>query len=69
DQEVALNLQTQLDTELEEEERLTKQREEAANIAEYNDVQAMMDANYELAKRLQAEEQRELTIEERSKCL
>ncbi|GJW71390.1 hypothetical protein Tco_0128307 [Tanacetum coccineum] len=32
--------------ELEEEERLTKQREEAANIAKWDDVQAMMDADY-----------------------
>ncbi|GJW13538.1 hypothetical protein Tco_0017671 [Tanacetum coccineum] len=54
-------------TELEEEERLAKPREEDANIAEWDDVQAMMDADYELATRLQAEEQGELTIEEKSK--
>ncbi|GJV82073.1 hypothetical protein Tco_1517943 [Tanacetum coccineum] len=53
--------------ELEEEERLSKQKEEDANIAEWDDVQPMMDADYELAIRLQAEEQRELTIEERYK--
>ncbi|GJS87971.1 putative ribonuclease H-like domain-containing protein [Tanacetum coccineum] len=47
----------------EEEERLAKQREEDANIAEWDDVQAMMDADYELAARLQEEEQGELTIE------
>ncbi|GJZ41461.1 retrovirus-related pol polyprotein from transposon TNT 1-94, partial [Tanacetum coccineum] len=58
---------SQLQAELEEEERLTKQREEDANIAEWDDVQAMMDADYELATRLQAEEQGELTIEEKSK--
>ncbi|GJX60746.1 hypothetical protein Tco_0292136, partial [Tanacetum coccineum] len=33
DQEVALNLQAQLQAELEEEERLTRQKEEEANIA------------------------------------
>ncbi|GJZ17766.1 hypothetical protein Tco_0553889 [Tanacetum coccineum] len=53
--------------ELEEEERRAKQREEDANIFEWNDVQAMIDADYELAVRLQAQEQEELTIEERSK--
>nr|GEZ19823.1 hypothetical protein [Tanacetum cinerariifolium] len=44
--------------------------EEEANIAlvaEWDDVQAMMDADNELGERLQAEEQGELTIEERSK--
>ncbi|GKC78104.1 hypothetical protein Tco_1128878 [Tanacetum coccineum] len=53
--------------ELEEEERLANQREEDANIAEWDNVQAMIDADYELAARLQAEEQGELTIEERSR--
>nr|GEW08325.1 putative ribonuclease H-like domain-containing protein [Tanacetum cinerariifolium] len=37
------------------------------NIAKWDDVHAMMDANHKLAERLQAEEQGELTIEERSK--
>ncbi|GKB49026.1 ribonuclease H-like domain, reverse transcriptase, RNA-dependent DNA polymerase [Tanacetum coccineum] len=55
------------DAELEEEDKLAKQREEDANIAEWDDVQAMMDADYELATRLQAEEQGELTVEEKSK--
>ncbi|GKF01192.1 hypothetical protein Tco_0028115, partial [Tanacetum coccineum] len=46
---------------------LETQKEEDANIVEWDDVQAMMDADYELAARLQAEEQRELTIEEKSR--
>ncbi|GKA99479.1 hypothetical protein Tco_0827473, partial [Tanacetum coccineum] len=46
----------------EEEEKLTKQREEDANIAEWDNVQAMIDADYELAVRLQAQEQEELTL-------
>ncbi|GJU43983.1 hypothetical protein Tco_1201249 [Tanacetum coccineum] len=54
-------------SELEEEEKLARQREEDANIAEWDNVQAMMDADYELAARLQAEEQGELTIEEKSR--
>ncbi|GKD01639.1 hypothetical protein Tco_1171913 [Tanacetum coccineum] len=65
DKEVAQKLQTQLDAELEKEERLARQKEEDANIAEWDDVQAMMDADYKLAARLQAEEQGELTIEEK----
>nr|GEW56890.1 reverse transcriptase domain-containing protein [Tanacetum cinerariifolium] len=50
----------------EEEERLAKQREEDTNIAEYDNVQAMIDAVYELAARLQEEEQGELTVEDKS---
>ncbi|GJY43309.1 hypothetical protein Tco_0431522 [Tanacetum coccineum] len=67
DKEVAQKLQAQLDVELEEEEKLTRKRKEDANIAEWDNVQAMMDANYELAARLQAEEQGELTIKEKSR--
>ncbi|GJW13723.1 hypothetical protein Tco_0017856, partial [Tanacetum coccineum] len=51
----------------EEEESLANQREEDTNIAEWDDIQAMMDADYELAARLQAQEKGELTIEEKSK--
>ncbi|GJU16279.1 hypothetical protein Tco_1144245 [Tanacetum coccineum] len=36
-------------------------------IEEWDNVQAMMDADYELCKRLQEQEQGELTIEEKSK--
>ncbi|GJX57890.1 hypothetical protein Tco_0287787 [Tanacetum coccineum] len=43
----------QLNAELEEEEKLAKQREEDANIAEWDNVQAMIDADYELAAKLQ----------------
>ncbi|GJW71103.1 hypothetical protein Tco_0128020 [Tanacetum coccineum] len=67
DKEVAQKLQAQLDVELEEEDKLARQREEYENIAEWDDVQAMMDADYELAARLQVEEQGELTIEEKSR--
>ncbi|GKB81478.1 hypothetical protein Tco_0948373 [Tanacetum coccineum] len=47
--------------------KLAKQREEDANIAEWDNVQAMIDADYELAARLQVQEQEELTVEEKSK--
>nr|GEW33922.1 hypothetical protein [Tanacetum cinerariifolium] len=69
DEEVVRNLKAQLQAELEDEERLARQKEEEANIAlitEWDDVQAMMDANHELAERLQTEEQGKLTIEERA---
>ncbi|GJW37582.1 hypothetical protein Tco_0060502 [Tanacetum coccineum] len=67
DKEVAQKLQAQLDDELEEEDKLARQREEDANIVEWDNVQAIIDADYELAARLQAEEQGELTIEEKSR--
>ncbi|GJR54987.1 hypothetical protein Tco_1405508 [Tanacetum coccineum] len=57
DEEIAQKLQAQLNVELEEEEKLAKQREEDAIIAEWDNVQAMIDADYELAARLQAQEQ------------
>ncbi|GKA93553.1 hypothetical protein Tco_0815539 [Tanacetum coccineum] len=52
DEKIAQRLQAQMQAELEEEERLAREREEDANIAEWDNVQAMMDADYELAARL-----------------
>nr|GEV75785.1 hypothetical protein [Tanacetum cinerariifolium] len=69
DGKVARNLEAQLQAKLKEEERLARQKKEEANIAlivEWDDVQAMMDADHELAESLQAEEQGELTIKERA---
>ncbi|GKD22167.1 hypothetical protein Tco_1223870, partial [Tanacetum coccineum] len=57
-------------TELEEEERLAREKEEEAKIAfieSWDKTQAMIDANYQLPKKLQAQEQEELTIEWKSK--
>ncbi|GJZ58084.1 hypothetical protein Tco_0613578 [Tanacetum coccineum] len=48
-------------------ENLARQKEEDANIAEWDNVQDMMDADYGLAARLQAQEQEELIIKERLK--
>ncbi|GKF41703.1 hypothetical protein Tco_0125045, partial [Tanacetum coccineum] len=48
--------------------RLARQKEEEVNIAlieSWDNTQAMMEADFELAQRLQAEEQREIKIEER----
>ncbi|GJZ66041.1 hypothetical protein Tco_0622737 [Tanacetum coccineum] len=70
DEEIAQRLQEELQVELEEEERLARQKEEEANITlieSWDNTQAMMDADYELAARLQSQEQEELTIKEKSK--
>ncbi|GKD24158.1 hypothetical protein Tco_1230372, partial [Tanacetum coccineum] len=63
DEEIARRLQEELQAELEKEERLARQMEEDANIVEWDNIQATMDVDYELAARLQAQEQEELTIE------
>ncbi|GJS25010.1 hypothetical protein Tco_0453642 [Tanacetum coccineum] len=68
--EVARNLEAQLQAELEEEERLSRQKEEEANIAlieSWDNTQAMMDADFQLAQQMQTEEQEQLSIEEKSK--
>ncbi|GJV38962.1 hypothetical protein Tco_1417402 [Tanacetum coccineum] len=55
-EEIAQRLQAQMQAELEKEERLAREREEDANIAKWDNAQAMMDADYELATRIQKEE-------------
>ncbi|GJS82287.1 hypothetical protein Tco_0748828 [Tanacetum coccineum] len=53
--------------ELEEEDRLVRQREEEANIVSWDNVQAVIDADYQMAQQTQAEKQEKLSIEEKSK--
>ncbi|GKA87136.1 hypothetical protein Tco_0808847 [Tanacetum coccineum] len=68
DEEMARNLEAQIQAELIEEERLARKKEEEANIAlieSCDNTQAMMEADFELAHRLQAKEQGEITIKER----
>ncbi|GJS86417.1 hypothetical protein Tco_0769053 [Tanacetum coccineum] len=70
DEEMARNLKAQIQAELIEEERIVRKKEEEANIAlneSWDNTQAMIEADFELAQRLQAEEQGEITIEERSR--
>ncbi|GJV70901.1 hypothetical protein Tco_1490896 [Tanacetum coccineum] len=70
DEDLARNLQAQLEAELIEEEMLARKHEEEANIAlikSWDNTQAMMKADFDLAQRLQTEEQGEITIEERSR--
>ncbi|GJR58031.1 hypothetical protein Tco_1500193 [Tanacetum coccineum] len=65
DEELAFKLQA----EEEEEERLAKekaQQVEESNIA-WDDVQAKIDVDYQLAQRLQAQDQEELTDEEKAR--
>ncbi|GJX09302.1 hypothetical protein Tco_0199161 [Tanacetum coccineum] len=67
DEEVAQRLQAQIQAELEEEDRLVRQREEEANIVLWDNVQAMIDVDYQIAQQMQAKEQEKLSIEEKSK--
>ncbi|GJV58337.1 putative ribonuclease H-like domain-containing protein [Tanacetum coccineum] len=67
DEEVAKRLTEELEAELEEEERIARQKEDETNLISWDNTQAVMEVDYELAQRLQAEEQGELTIEERSR--
>nr|GEW37589.1 hypothetical protein [Tanacetum cinerariifolium] len=72
DEEVALKLQGELQAEFEKEQRLASERaqqEVKANIAlieSWDDIQAKIDADYQLAERLEAEEQQELNDEEKA---
>ncbi|GKE28899.1 hypothetical protein Tco_1444283 [Tanacetum coccineum] len=61
DEQEAIRLQSEFDVEV----RLAREKDEAnvALIEEWNDIQAKIDADYQLAQRLQAQEQEELTIE------
>ncbi|GJV99766.1 putative ribonuclease H-like domain-containing protein [Tanacetum coccineum] len=65
DEEITSKLQAEFD----EEERLAREKDEA-NVAlteEWDDIQAKVDADYQLAQRLQAQEQEELTDEEKER--
>ncbi|GJY27709.1 hypothetical protein Tco_0403476 [Tanacetum coccineum] len=68
DENLALNLQAEFN----EEERLARkkaEKEHEANIAlieTWDDIQAKIDVDHQLAKRMQAQEQEELSIEEKA---
>ncbi|GJT30044.1 hypothetical protein Tco_0910319 [Tanacetum coccineum] len=65
DEQEAIRLQAQFD----KEERIAREKEEAnaALIEQWNDIQDKVETDYELAQRLQVEEQEEFIIEEKSK--
>ncbi|GJU07152.1 hypothetical protein Tco_1123582 [Tanacetum coccineum] len=59
---------SKLQAEFDEEERLAREKDEA-NVAlteEWDDIQAKVDADYQLAQRLQAEEQEQFTTKQKS---
>ncbi|GJS08907.1 hypothetical protein Tco_0365703 [Tanacetum coccineum] len=67
DEQEAIRLQAEFD----EEERLAREKDEA-NIAlteEWDDIQAKVDADYQLAQRLQAEEQEQFITEQKATLL
>ncbi|GKB97114.1 putative ribonuclease H-like domain-containing protein [Tanacetum coccineum] len=67
DEEEALRLQAKFD----EEDRLARekaQQVEEANI-DWDDIQAKIDADYQLAERLQVQEQQELTIKDKTELV
>ncbi|GJZ36038.1 putative ribonuclease H-like domain-containing protein [Tanacetum coccineum] len=65
DEEATKKLQAKFN----EEERLSKDKNEANVVLteEWNDIQAKIEADHELAQRLQAEEQEELSVKEKAK--
>ncbi|GKF88373.1 hypothetical protein Tco_0259250, partial [Tanacetum coccineum] len=68
DEETTLKLQAEFDKE-ERLEREKAEKVEEANIAldeTWDDIQAKIDVDHQLAKRLQAQEQEELSIEEKA---
>ncbi|GJW57185.1 hypothetical protein Tco_0103916 [Tanacetum coccineum] len=64
DEEIALKLQAMID----EEERIARSKEEKINEANivWDEIQAKVNADYQLAERLQAEEQEQFTIYEKA---
>ncbi|GJV88416.1 putative ribonuclease H-like domain-containing protein [Tanacetum coccineum] len=65
DEEIALKLQAEFD----EEERLAREKDEANVVLteEWDDIQAKIKVDHELAQRLQAEEKEELSVKEKEK--
>ncbi|GJV35702.1 hypothetical protein Tco_1408179 [Tanacetum coccineum] len=72
DEDLARNIQAQMDAEIIEEERLERQKQEEANIAlieSWENTQAIMEADRLLAERLQTREREELTDKEKRKIV
>ncbi|GKA17999.1 putative ribonuclease H-like domain-containing protein [Tanacetum coccineum] len=66
---IPVNEAIRLQAKFDEEVRLAREKYEAnvALIKEWNDIQEKIDVDYQMAKQMQAEEQEELSIEEKSK--
>nr|GEV02148.1 putative ribonuclease H-like domain-containing protein [Tanacetum cinerariifolium] len=71
DEEVARKLEDKMKAEMDEEERIVREKNEAnrAMIEEWDDVQAIIDADRQFAEQIQAHKREQLSIEERSKLL
>nr|GEZ49231.1 hypothetical protein [Tanacetum cinerariifolium]GEZ66975.1 hypothetical protein [Tanacetum cinerariifolium] len=71
DEEVARKLEADMKAKMDEEERIAREKNEAdiAMFEEWDDVQATIDADTQLAKLIQAQEREQLSIKERSKLL
>ncbi|GJR97964.1 hypothetical protein Tco_0270138 [Tanacetum coccineum] len=69
DAEVALRLQAELDAELKVERERQEEASKVAIAEMFDEVQARIDADYELAARMTQKEQGKYTIEERSRLL
>ncbi|GJT65638.1 ribonuclease H-like domain-containing protein, partial [Tanacetum coccineum] len=69
DAEVALRLQAELDEELRVERERQEEASKVAIAKMFDEVQARMDADYELAARMTQEEQEKYTIKERARLL
>ncbi|GKC87800.1 hypothetical protein Tco_1148449, partial [Tanacetum coccineum] len=70
DEQMARDVQAQLEAEIIEKERLERQKQEVANIAlieSWENTQVMMEADRLLAERLQTKEREELTDKEKGK--
>nr|GEV33306.1 retrovirus-related Pol polyprotein from transposon TNT 1-94 [Tanacetum cinerariifolium] len=69
DEEVARNLKAYVKAEIEEEERISREKDEAniVVIEQWNEVQAKIDADMELAQKLQTKEQEQLTNAEKER--
>ncbi|GKA58066.1 hypothetical protein Tco_0757254 [Tanacetum coccineum] len=70
DEEVARNLEAQLQAELEEEERISRLKEEKANIdllEEWDNTQAMMDVDFQLAQQIQKKNKNKLVKDSKTK--
>nr|GEV21000.1 hypothetical protein [Tanacetum cinerariifolium] len=71
DEEVVRKLEAEMRAEIEEEERIAREKDETnrAVIEEWDDVQATINADRQLAEQIQAQEREQLSIKERSKLL
>nr|GEZ80082.1 hypothetical protein [Tanacetum cinerariifolium] len=71
DEEVERKLKAEMKAKIDEEERIAREKNDAnrAIIEEWDDVQATIDVNRQLAEQIQAQEREKLSIEERFKLL